>query len=128
MQLKTLVLSSALAVGAAIAASSPSGAQGMQGPMMPRGNEQHQAHGMSSGEMAGGMMCPMMQGGMMGHRMMGRRAMNGGMMGGAMMRSGARQSGMGALFGSRVRPVMNLSVDDVRGTSTRGCNGSGTNG
>jgi hypothetical protein len=35
-------------------------------------------------------------------------------MGGGMMGGGAN-SGMGTLFGSRVRPVMNLSVDDVRG-------------
>src|SRR6266436_6534263 len=31
------------------------------------------------------------------------------------MGSGMMRSGMNALFGSRVRPVMNLSVDDVRG-------------
>src|SRR6266571_1507995 len=47
----------------------------------------------------------MMPGGMMGS----------GMMGSGMMGSGMMPSGMGALFGSRVTPVMNLSVDDVRG-------------
>ncbi len=47
----------------------------------------------------------MMQGGMMGTEMMGSGMMGSGMMGG----------GMSALFGSRVTPVMNLSVDDVRG-------------
>jgi hypothetical protein len=41
-----------------------------------------------------------------------------GMMGSGMMDSGMMQgrmeSGMGLLFGSRVTPVMNLSVEDVR--------------
>jgi hypothetical protein len=36
-----------------------------------------------------------------------------GMMGPGMMGSG--RQGMGATFGSRVVPVMNLSIDDVRG-------------
>jgi hypothetical protein len=49
----------------------------------------------------------------MGSDMMGSGMMGSGMMSG-MMRGGGR-SGMGALFGSRVMPVMNLSVDDVRG-------------
>jgi len=31
------------------------------------------------------------------------------------MGSGMMQGGMGAIFGSRVTPMMNLSVDDVRG-------------
>ena len=54
----------------------------------------------------GGMMCPMMGGMMQGrHNMMGS-----GMTGGG--------TGMGALFGSRVVPMMNLSVDDVRGYLT----------
>lgn len=46
------------------------------------------------------MMCPMMRTGMMGSAMMG---------------SGMMHGGMSALFGSYVTPVMNLSVDDVRG-------------
>jgi len=36
------------------------------------------------------------------------------MMGSGMMQSGSRSS-MDALFGSRVTPVMNLSLEDVRG-------------
>jgi hypothetical protein len=51
--------------------------------------------------MARGMMCPMMAAMMQDD--------HSGMMGTNM------QGGMGALFGSRVTPVMNLSVDDVRG-------------
>ena len=51
--------------------------------------------------------------GMQGH--MGPGMMQGGMMGSGMMGSGTMRSGMDALFGSRVMPVMNLSVDDVRG-------------
>jgi len=56
-------------------------------------------------QMMGG--CPMMEG------MMGQGKQ--GMMGSGMMGSAKTQGGMGALFGSRVTPVMNLSVDDVRG-------------
>jgi len=44
--------------------------------------------------------------------------MQGGMVPGMMqggMGSGMMQGGMGAIFGSRVTPMMNLSVDDVRG-------------
>lgn len=51
-------------------------------------------------------------GGMMGSGMMGSRMMGSGMMGTGMM--GGARSGRSALFGLRVRPVMNLSVDDVR--------------
>ena len=64
--------------------------------------------------------CPMMgQGkqGMMGQSM-GPGMMHGGMGPGMMQGSmgpGVMQGGMGALFGSRVTPMMNLSVDDVRG-------------
>lgn len=39
----------------------------------------------------------------------------GGMMGHEMMELGMIRGRMGTLFGSRVTPVMNLSVDDVRG-------------
>ena len=75
---------------------------------------------MMQGGMGHGMMCPMMQsgmmqGGMMGSGMMGSGMVGSGMMGSGMMGSGMMPSGMGALFGSRVTPVMNLSVDDVRG-------------
>jgi hypothetical protein len=80
-------------------------------------------------QMMGG--CPNMMGqgkqGMMGSGMMGPGMMQGGMgpgmmqggMGPGMMQggmgSGMMQGGMGAIFGSRVTPMMNLSVDDVRG-------------
>lgn len=55
--------------------------------------------------------------GMMGGGMGSKRGgmMGGGMMGSGMMGEGGTRSGLGALFGSRVTPVMNLSVDDVRG-------------
>lgn len=76
----------------------------MRPGMMPGGaDRQPMDHGMMPG--GTGMMCPMMRSGMM-HE---------GMMGSHMMNSGTARGGMGALFGSRVRPVMNLSVDDVRG-------------
>jgi len=59
---------------------------------------------MMQGGMGSDMMCPMMRSGMM----------RGGMMEHGMMGSSMR-SGMAALFGSRVTPTMNLSVDDARG-------------
>jgi hypothetical protein len=66
------------------------------------------------GQGKGGMMdgdCPMMSG-MMGS---GQQGMMGqGMRGPGMMQGGMRP-GMGGLFGSRVTPMMNLSVEDVRG-------------
>jgi len=68
-------------------------------------------------QMGDGMMtgARMMQGG----GMMGSGITQGDMMrGGEMMGSPAMQgggSGMGLLFGSRVTPMMNLSVEDVRG-------------
>ena len=57
-------------------------------------------HGMGSG----------MTGQHMGRGMM----MGSGMMGSGMMQGGTR-SGIGGLFGSRVTPIMNLSIEDVRG-------------
>ncbi len=69
---------------------------------MHGGNPGTMGHGM----MHGGMMCPMMGGMMQGH-----------MMGSGMTGMGS-PSGMGALFGSRVVPTLNLSVDDVRGYLT----------
>ena len=75
--------------------------------------------GMGSSATEPGMnQCSMMHGDMMhgdmGSGMMGQRMGGGMMMGSGMMQSGSR-SGMGALFGSRVTPVMNLSPEDVRG-------------
>ena len=68
------------------------------------GMDRHMGHGM----MGDGVTMGSNGSGMMGGEMMG-----GGMMG--MMGGGGARSAMGALFGSRVTPVMNLSVDDVRG-------------
>jgi hypothetical protein len=74
--------------------------------MMPGGTDQQPAdHGTMGGGAGNSMMCPMMRSGMM----------QGGMIGSGMMGSGMMGGGMSALFGSRVTPVMNLSVDDVRG-------------
>jgi hypothetical protein len=72
-----------------------------------------------SGEQSAGMMmgdCPMMgQGrqGMMGQGMMRQGMMGQGMMGRGMMRDGSCPD-RGRLFGSRVTPMMNLSIEDVR--------------
>ncbi len=74
--------------------------QGGMGPGMMQG-------GMGPGMMQGGMGPGMMQGGM------GPGMMQGGM--GSGMMQGGMGSGGGAIFGSRVTPMMNLSVDDVRG-------------
>src|SRR5262249_48137620 len=104
--------------------------QNMEGRMSPGmmegGAEQHPGQ---PGTMPGGRggsgpemdQCMMMHGGMgsemmrrhMSRGMMGQGMMGSGMMGSGMMQGG-RRTDMGALFGSRVRPVMNLSVDDVR--------------
>jgi len=108
MSTRTFLLMSVIAASTAMAAVEVATAQGMQGRMgsaiTPGGTDQQQPadHGMMQGGVGHDMMCPMMRSGMM----------QGGMMGSGMMGSG---SGMNALFGSRVTPVMNLSVDDVRG-------------
>ena len=77
------------------------------GPMMGQGmmGEGTMGSGQMGEQMGQPMMggCPMMGKGMKG--MMGQGGMGPGMM----------QGGMGALFGSRVTPMMNLSADDVRG-------------
>jgi hypothetical protein len=93
-------------------------AQGMSdrmGPGMMQGTDQpSRDRGMMQGGM--GMDQCMMHSGMgseMGQQT-GRHMMGSRMMGGGMMQGGMR-SGMGALLGSRVTPLMNLSVDDVRG-------------
>jgi hypothetical protein len=66
---------------------------------------------MSQGTMGGPMM-----GGMMGQGRQGRQGMMGpGMMGPGMSQDGGKASGMTGMFGSRMTPVMNLSVEDVRG-------------
>ena len=79
--------------------------QGGMGPGMMQG-------GMGPGMMQGGMCPGVMQGGMGPGMMQG--GMGPGMMQGG-MGTGMMQGGMGAIFGSRVTPMMTLSVDDVRG-------------
>ncbi len=122
-------LAIALAIATPVAARAQNAQPGM-GPgmmqgvgaagMMNRGGAQG---GMGQGMMGQGMMdSGMMRGGMMGPGMM-RGGMSGGMtcpmMNSTMMRGmtgqGMMGSGMGAVFGTRVTPIMNLSVDDVRG-------------
>jgi hypothetical protein len=110
MRTRTLLLASVVAATAAVIAIEPATAQGMQGKMGPgmmQGGmgQQPKDQGMMHGGMGSDMMCPMMRSGMM----------QGGMMGSDMMGSGMMHGGMSPLFGSRVTPVMNLSVDDVRG-------------
>jgi hypothetical protein len=70
----------------------------MDGAPMTGGMMGQSKQGMGSGMMQGGMGPGMMQGGM-----------------GSGMLQGGMGSGGGAIFGSRVTPMMNLSVDDVRG-------------
>jgi hypothetical protein len=108
-----------LLVGIAIATATGAIAQGMQGGMSPgmmqgeRGSRTPASNmpqsGMTQGMMGPGMMCPMMSAMMQGG--MGQGMMGPGMMGQGMMGSGTT----GGMFGSRVTPIMNLSVDDVRG-------------
>ena len=112
MKPRTLLLALIVAASAAaVVVVEPATAQGMKGKMGPgmmqgEMGQQPKGQGMPpQGDMGSDMMCPMMRSGMM----------QGGMMGSEMMGPGMMRSGMNALFGSRVRPVMNLSVDDVRG-------------
>ena len=124
MKTRKILLVAVMAGGIAVTAVGTAVAQGMQSDMAP-GMMQG---GARAGMMGSRMMCPgMMQGdmgqGMMGPGMMGpgmmREGMGQGMMGSGMMGSGMMRGGMdpgrGALFGSRVTPMMNLSVEDVRG-------------
>lgn len=112
-----------LVVAMTVAASVSAVAQGAQGGMAPgmmRGdnsasdgmNANAPRGGTPQGAMGSGMMrggmgqgrnCPMMGGGM-----------GGGMMGQGMMSPGMAPGAPADLFGSRVTPMMNLSVDDVR--------------
>src|SRR6266581_2252954 len=114
MKARTLLLASVVAASPAVVTVEPATAQDMQGQMMPgmmqggmgqQPNGQGMMQGMMPGRMGSEMMCPMMRSGMM----------QGGMMGSEMMGSGMMHGGMSPLFGSRVTPVMNLSIDDVRG-------------
>ena len=81
--------------------------QGQQVPMMGQG--MHGTMGQQTDQ-------PMMEGCPMMGSKMGQR---GGTMGPGMMQGsmgpGSIHGGMGAMFGSRVTPMMNLSAEDVRG-------------
>lgn len=118
MKINKRLISTSLAIGIiVIATCGVASAQGTQGGM---------SSGMTQKDRPSGMMSPgMMQGGM-GQDMMGP-SMGSGMMRGGMgmmcpMKAGMMQGrnsetahgGMGALFGSRVTQMMNLSVEDVR--------------
>lgn len=125
------VSTASLVVGIAIATATAAIAQGMQGGMSPGMMQGDRASGTSTsnmpqggmsqgmmgagmqGGMGQGMMCPMMSGMMQGG--IGQGMMGPGMTGQGMMGSGMARGGAGGMFGSRVTPVMNLSVDDVRG-------------
>jgi len=80
------------------------------------------ASAQETGRQAGMAGCPMMSQGMMGGTMMGRMMGQGrqgmmgpGMMGPGMSHDGSKESGTAGMFGSRVTPMMNISVEDVRG-------------
>jgi hypothetical protein len=62
--------------------------------------------GMMQGGMGQAMMCPMMSPMMQGGASQGSPGMMGG--------TGMTRGSIGGMFGSRVTPTMNLSVDDVR--------------
>lgn len=121
MRTRIILLTAAAAVSLAIFAVDAATAQSMQGGMGPgmmqRDRDQGpMGHGMMQGSPATtgqGMDQCMMHGGM-GSEMKGQHMGGGMMMGSGMMQGGSR-SAMGGLFGSRVTPIMNLSVDDVRG-------------
>lgn len=103
------VSTASLAICLVTAAASTALAQGMQGGMGPG----MMGGGMMQGGMGQGMMCPMMSGMMQGG--MGPGMMSPGMMGRGMMGQGmGSRMTRGGMFGSRVTPMMNLSVDDVR--------------
>ena len=118
MNIRKMVLSvslvlgiSGVTAGSVIAQGMMGGTgQGMMGGGMMQGDQsmmgRHMQRGGGMGMMHGerGMMCPMM-GGMMES-------------GSAHHMTSGGTEGMSALFGSRVVPTMNLSVDDVRGYLT----------
>jgi hypothetical protein len=118
MRTGSILLALAAAVGVAITAVDAATAQGTpdrMGPGMMQGGTDRETmgqDGMGQKMMQGDMGHCMMRGGIGSE--MGSQMGHGMMMGRGMMQGGA-SSGMDALFGSRVRPVTNLSVDDVRG-------------
>lgn len=104
MTTQKLLLAAVVAAGAAVITVQSANAQDMQGQMKPgmmQGcmGQAPKGQGMMPGSTGSDMMCPMMRSGMMGSEMTG---------------SGMMHGGMNQWFGSRVTPVMNLSVDDVR--------------
>lgn len=106
---RTILLAAVTAGGIAVTAVGTAGTQGMQGDMAP---------GMMLGDTSPETMAPCMGQGSTGqgmmHEGMGQGMTGSGMMGPGMMRDGT-DPGRGALFGSRVTPMMNLSVEDVPG-------------
>lgn len=120
----SVLFATAASLAVAIATVDIVHAQGMEKGMDPSMMPGHSDRAQCMGMMREGMtdMAPSMRDQHMGRGMMGGGMgskgggmMGGGMMGSGMMGEGGTRSGMGALFGSRVTPVMNLSVDDVRG-------------
>jgi hypothetical protein len=98
------------------------GQSGQQTEQQPVGSGPMMGGMMGQGMMGEGTMGSGQMGEQMGQPMMGGCPMMGGMMGKGMkgkgqggMGPGMMQGGMGALFGSRVTPMMNLSAEDVRG-------------
>ena len=135
MNIRSTIISVSLVLSIGVAAAGSAIAQGMMDDphhgMMGRGMMQGDTdqNMMGRGAMQGGtgrgmMGGGMMQGGeggmncpMMGGMMQGRQSMMGpGMVRPEMIRGGT--GSMSSLFGSRVVPTMNLSVDDVRGYLT----------
>ena len=105
MNRRSRILATCLVLSIGLAVAGFAAAQGMMGGtgqgMMQGGTDHGMMHGgmMDRGMHSGGgeMMCPMM---------------------GGMMQSRTAGAGMSGLFGSRVIPKLNLSVDDVRGYLT----------
>jgi hypothetical protein len=116
MRTRNALFAVAVFVGAAMTTAGMASAQDMQGRMQP--DQRTMGRGMMQGRMGSSATEPGMGQCMMhddtGSGMMGQH-MGGGMMMDSGTMQGGTRSGMGALFGSRVRPVMNLSVEDVRG-------------
>jgi len=114
MNMKSTLVSMCLLLGMSIAIAGSAPAQGMMG-----GTSQDHGHDAAPGAAQSGTDHGMMRGGMMGRGMMEGMGdeMNCPMMRG-MMQGRMADNGMNSLFGSRVVPKMNLSVDDVRGYLT----------
>jgi hypothetical protein len=115
MLLLASIIASATAVASIRTAAAQDSQDGMCSGMMQGGRGQAMMRDQQPNDRAamhgdmGGMMCPMMRSGMMRGGMMGS-----GMTGSGMMGMGRMGGEAGGLFGSRVTPMMNLSVDDVR--------------